>query len=112
MPNCAAFGCTNRSSEKPSLLFRQIPSGTRDKQLRTRWLNNIKRDGELPKNNSFYICSEHFEDECFERDLKVRFKFSSYLVRMGYYNRKYTNSCYCFSFRRKSLWRIRWVQDG
>ena len=29
----------------------------------------VKRQGEIPKN--IYICPQHFEPECFERDLKV-----------------------------------------
>ena len=104
MPNCAAFSCTNRLVKNRHYYF--------DKQLRTRWLNNIKRDGELSKNNSFYICSEHFEDECFERELKVGFKFGFYLVRMGYYNTENIVIAVIVFFHRKSLWRIRRVQDG
>ena len=73
MPSCSAFGCTNRSSNNKALLFHQIPGEGRDRELRRRWLNNIRRAGELPKDKSFYICSEHFEDDCYERDLKVRF---------------------------------------
>ena len=71
MPSCSAFGCTNRSSQNKTLRFHQIPGEGRNKQLRKQWLNNIRRVGDLPKDKSFYICSEHFENDCYERDLKV-----------------------------------------
>ena len=53
--------------------FHQIPGEGRNKELRKRWLNNIRRAGDLPKDRSFYICSEHFEADCYERDFKVKF---------------------------------------
>eukprot|EP00795_Rhopilema_esculentum_P006509 gene6509-11971_t len=70
MPNCGAFGCTNRSSHNKELTFHQIPGEGRNKQLRKMWLKNIRRAGELPKDKSFYICSEHFAEDCYERDFK------------------------------------------
>ena len=70
MPSCSASGCTNRSESK-KISFYQIPGEKRDKVLRKRWLHNIKREGPLPADKSFYICAEHFEESCFERDLKV-----------------------------------------
>ncbi|XP_057307529.1 THAP domain-containing protein 7-like [Hydractinia symbiolongicarpus] len=102
MPNCAAIGCTNRSSNnkktekgkgseenkevdneklttkdennnerKIRVVFYHIPSAKKDKELRNKWLHNIKRSGTLPKDSGFYICSHHFEPECFERDLQA-----------------------------------------
>ena len=71
MPSCAAFGCTNHSTQNKELRFHQIPGEGRDKQLRQRWLANIRRAGELPKDKGFYICSKHIEDDCYERDIKV-----------------------------------------
>ena len=44
MPNCAAFGCVNRSGDK-SLMFHQIPGCGRNKALRKKWLVNIRREG-------------------------------------------------------------------
>ena len=58
MSNCGAVGCTNRSTKNPNLSFHRV---------RDEWLQNIKRKEPLPKN--FYICSEHFEKDCFEKDL-------------------------------------------
>ena len=60
MPNCGTVGCTNHSTKNPNLSFHRV----RDERLR-----NIKRKEPLPKN--FYICSEHFEKDCFKRDSKV-----------------------------------------
>ena len=31
----------------------------------------MKRRGPLPAEKSFYICAKNFEENCFERDLKV-----------------------------------------
>eukprot|EP00795_Rhopilema_esculentum_P016153 gene16153-7518_t len=71
MLNCGAFGCTNRSSHNKELTFHQIPGEGRNKQLRKMWLTNIRRAGELPKDKSFYISSEHFAEDCYERDFKL-----------------------------------------
>ena len=70
MVNCSGYGCTNRSTNRPDLSFHKIPS-LKNKSLREQWLHNIRRDGQLPKDASFYICSEHFEQHCFRRDLQV-----------------------------------------
>ena len=69
--SCSAFGCTNRSSNCSTVSFHQVPSESRNKSLRKQWLNNIKREGELPSTKGFYICSKHFEPHCFKRDLQV-----------------------------------------
>ena len=70
MSNCSAFGCTI-CSEKKKISFYQIPGEKWDKILRKTWLYNIKIDGPLSADQSFYICAKHFEESCFERDLKV-----------------------------------------
>ena len=71
MPNCAAYGCANRSSEDKTLSFHKIPS-EKNSKLRKQWLHNIRRTGTLPKDSGFYICSAHFIPECFQRDMMVR----------------------------------------
>ena len=72
MPNCASFGCTNRSTKDKSINFNRIPSAKRNKTLRQEWIKNIRRDEEnVPKDSGFFICSHHFEPECFQRDLEV-----------------------------------------
>ena len=63
--SCSAVGCTNRGGSKPGLFMKRIPS---DEKLRKIWLNKIKRVGNLHK--KIYLCSDHFTQDCFERDLK------------------------------------------
>ena len=72
MVNCSAIGCNNRSEwfTDGSVSFHRIPS-KKNNALRQQWLHNIRREGELPKDSGFYICSTHFEDDCFERDMQV-----------------------------------------
>ena len=75
MSGCAAIGCVNSSGKNPSLSFHQIPSNKR-KEIRQEWLRRIKRgqnEKYLPEDLILYICSEHFENDCFERDLQVSF---------------------------------------
>ena len=66
MPNCSAIGCTNRSSDKDGTVsFHRLPTTRRNI-----WLTKIKRKGG-EKLTDIRICSNHFEEECFERDLKA-----------------------------------------
>ena len=61
--------------KNPSLGSHQIASNKR-KEIRQEWLRRIKRgqnEKYLVKDLTLYICSEHFEKDCFERDLQVRF---------------------------------------
>ena len=75
MPSHATIGCVSHSGKKPSLSFHQIPS-YKQKEIRQEWLRHMKRgqnEKYLPKDSTFYICSEHFGKDCFERDLQVSF---------------------------------------
>ena len=75
MPSCATIGFFSRSGKNPCLSFHQIPSYKR-KEIRQEWLRHIKcgqNEKYLPKDCTLYICSEHFEKYCFERDLQVSF---------------------------------------
>lgn len=73
MVNCSAIGCANRSNQTgdKEIVFHRLPNKTNNTHLRQQWLNNIRREGTLPKDISFYICSDHFEESCYERDLQV-----------------------------------------
>jgi len=66
--SCSAFGCKNKWEANSQITFYRIP---KDAELRKKWLVNIKREGKLPKDENFLICSAHFEEDCFKRDLKV-----------------------------------------
>ena len=71
---CVAVNCSNNRTNSPELSFHRLPKlNESNKQIRDRWILNVKRDGALPKDNHFFLCSEHFEKSCFERDLRVRF---------------------------------------
>ena len=75
MPSCATVACVSRSGKCPYLSFHQIPSYKR-KEIRQEWPRHIQRgqnEKYLPEDSTLYICSEHFEKECFERDLQVSF---------------------------------------
>ena len=75
MPSRATIGCVSRSGKNPSLSFHQILLFKR-KEVRQEWLRHMKRGQNykyLPKDSTLYICSEHFEKDCFERDLQVSF---------------------------------------
>ena len=74
MSSCATIGFFSRSGKNPSLSFHHIPSYKQE--IRQEWLHHIKRGQNekfLPKDSTLYICSEHFEKDCFERDLQVSF---------------------------------------
>ena len=49
----------------------RLPSKNKHPSIRKKWLANIKRRGQLPKEEHFIICSQHFEEDYFKRDLKV-----------------------------------------
>ena len=62
MASCAAIGSVNCSGKH------------KQKETRQEWLRRIKRgqNGKhLPNDLTLYICSEHFEKDCFEKDLQV-----------------------------------------
>ena len=62
-PSCGAPDCTNRISKNLDISFHRLPA---EGKRRKAWLAKIKRQI-LPK--ELYICSDHFETDCFERDL-------------------------------------------
>ena len=78
MPNCAAIGCQNRYETRSDLLWKYLPTSKQHIHLKKLWLTKLKRkDGTLPKERSIVLCSEHFTEECFERDFKKEFELQS-----------------------------------
>ena len=69
MPNCGAPNCTNRSNEEngKNKTFHKLPAESR-KNIRKEWLVKIKRQ-HVPKH--LYVCSDHFESECYEKNMQV-----------------------------------------
>ena len=79
MPNCGAPVCRNQSITHPEKSFHRLP-GLSKKEWGTRGYQKL-----LLK--ELFICSDHFEPECFKRDLKVRFGFSEKKY-FGHFNEK------------------------
>ena len=85
--------CTNRSTSNKEIQFHKVPSADKDSNLRKQWLHKIRQEGKLPNDKSFYICSDHFQDECYQRDLEVSLvkniypwsRFIFYYIPMLYY---------------------------
>lgn len=84
MPYCSGIGCNNRSTEnrrkgkstEEVKGWHVVPYEDSKKELRSKWLQAMKRDPPYPKNpNNFVICGQHFEDSCFERNLKAEYGF-------------------------------------
>ena len=71
MVSRSVIGCTNRSTYNPNIQFYQIPSEKKNKPLHKQWLHNVCRAVQVPKDKSFYICSNHFKEDNFQRDLQV-----------------------------------------
>ena len=73
MPSCGAPNCRERNEVDSKRSFHILPpenpQDPKRKGLREKWLAQIKRQN-IPK--YLYICSDHFERSCFEKDLKVR----------------------------------------
>ena len=69
MTNCGAPNCTNRSDADNgrNKTYHKLRAESRG-QIRKKWLVNIKRQN-VPKH--LYICPDHFEPECYQKDLKV-----------------------------------------
>ena len=65
---CVVVGCTNHSNKKgEKFSFFHLPGHA---HLRNVWLAEIKREN-LPNEQSIRIRLKHFEEDQFERDLKV-----------------------------------------
>ena len=73
MVYCCAVGCVNDSSkqskiENEKISFYRLPN---DKKIQKLWIDKIRRPKvNLPPYRNIRICHLHFEEECFERDLK------------------------------------------
>ena len=69
MVNCAIVGCYNDSRKSTNVTYYPLP---KDKLMKKAWLHKISRDKtNLPKECNTRVCSVHFEEESFKRDLEV-----------------------------------------
>lgn len=65
MAFCVVKDCHNQSDKNRDVSFHSFP---KDKNLKRKWETNIKRT-EYPKFGK--VCSNHFEEGMFERNLKA-----------------------------------------
>ena len=69
MIHCAALNCTKSSSKKSDnslSCFKFLKDPRRRKNL----IAKLKR-ADLLKDKNLHVCRKHFEENCFQRDLKV-----------------------------------------
>lgn len=67
MPQCAVVGCnsTHRRTKGGSIRYHRFPG---DSKTRARWLQACGK--QLANCSTARICSRHFEDDCYERDVQ------------------------------------------
>lgn len=65
---CMAPGCSNEGYCKEGIHYHRLP--LKDGVKLSKWLNAMKLKNP-PVNRFSRICSDHFEQECFERDLRA-----------------------------------------
>ena len=67
MVHCVVVDCVNNTrGGNKNIKFYRLP---RDDSLKKIWIQKIKREN-LPMQEHISLCNLHFEDSCFERDLK------------------------------------------
>ena len=65
---CSAPGCSNHSDRAPKgISFHTFP--LTDPVRLAKWLSMMRREGFAPTRSS-RICSAHFSEDCFERNLR------------------------------------------
>ena len=74
MPHCCAHNCSNQSSNNEKISFHALPS---DEKLKKIWLQRIRRDKDnLPKEIYIFLCSNHFEEACFDKSHDMGMKYA------------------------------------
>lgn len=68
MPYCLVPDCKNDSkfTKGKGISYHRLPTNKRKSKI---WLENSKRTNP-PKRDSCYVCSKHFEPDCFEISYK------------------------------------------
>ncbi|XP_015244622.1 PREDICTED: THAP domain-containing protein 1 A-like [Cyprinodon variegatus] len=64
MPTCVAFGCNNKQFSGCGKTFHRFPHS--DAARMEQWVQNVRRKKWQPSKKSV-LCSEHFEEACFDR---------------------------------------------
>ena len=66
MVHCCVPECNNHSAKTNLVSYHKIP---KDSKLKKTWISCLRRDN-LPTLENCYMCSDHFQSECFERDFR------------------------------------------
>ena len=75
MPSCQVYGYANISGRNKGISYYHFPNPKKEQPQAERWLHNIGTGFSI---NNFQftkdkvVCSEHFHESCFERDLKAK----------------------------------------
>ena len=66
---CVEVGCSNRSPRDTErrITFHRVPAG--NESLKKEWLVKVKRI----KLSCCFVCSDHFEQNCFQVDYRHKF---------------------------------------
>ena len=67
--HCAVLNCTKSSSKKIDNTFSFFKL-LKDSRRRKKLIAKLKR-ANLLKDKNLHVCRKHFEENCFQRDLKV-----------------------------------------
>ena len=78
MVGCAAVACKNNSSFETSNGVESFYRLPRDSKLKRTWLANIKIL--YPKEENTRVCHLHFEETCFQRDLKTVYIYTFFII--------------------------------
>ena len=70
MVYCSAVDCKSNSSRRKEEIYISFYGLPRDYGLKRKCISALKRES-LRKEESIKICHLHFDENCFERDLKV-----------------------------------------
>ena len=71
---CSAPGCANHSDKSPDgVSFHSLPLSDPDRLAK--WLTLMRREDFIPRPSS-RLCSEHFEEDCFEPGFLLKREFA------------------------------------
>lgn len=77
MVHCQACGITT-AARNYGITFHRFP---KNKNEKCAWINFVKKDGGLQKNlNYTTLCSQHFDESCFDRTSAVKVRLKPFSV--------------------------------
>ena len=67
MVHCCVPECENHSKKSENRSFHRIP---KENATQKAWIARLRRDN-LPPLDNCYVCSDHFTEDCFEKNFVV-----------------------------------------